>query len=391
MSDPLGFIPEELRALEQEALLREVRALGSPQEPTVTLDGQELILLASNNYLGLATDPRVVAAAAEAARRWGAGSGSARLISGGTTLHDELESRLAGLKRADAALLFSSGYLANLGSISALVGRGDAIFSDELNHASIIDGARLSQANVHVYRHADVEHLAALLKEHRGFARRLVVTDTVFSMDGDLAPLPAIVEICEREEAILMVDEAHATGVVGPGGGGAVAYFGLEGRVAVVMGTLSKALGSAGGYIAGSHDLIAFLRNRARAFVFDTAPPPPAVAAAIAAIDVLEREPDRPERARALAHRLATGLRDAGFDVPEPAAAIVPVLAGTPENALALSRALREAGVLVPAIRPPSVAPGTARLRATVMATHTDEQIDAAVRAFAGARVGSGV
>lgn len=390
MSDPLGFIPEELRALEREALLREVRALGSPQEPTVTLDGERLILLASNNYLGLATDPRVVAAAAEAAHRWGAGSGSARLISGGTTLHDELESRLSDLKRTEAALLFSSGYLANLGTMSALVRRGDAIFSDELNHASIIDGARLSQASVHVYRHADTSHLAALLREHRGSARRLVVTDTVFSMDGDLAPLPSIVEVCERESAILMVDEAHATGVVGPGGRGAVAHFKLDGEVPVVMGTLSKALGSAGGYIAGSGDLIAFLRNRARAFVFDTAPPPPAVAAAIAAIDVLEQEPERTERARALAQRLAAGLRDAGFDVPEPVAAIVPVLAGSAENALALSRTLRDAGVLVPAIRPPSVAPGTARLRATVMATHTDDQIDTSIHAFAEARVGSG-
>lgn len=390
MSEPLRFIPSELHALEQDALLREVRALGSPQEPVVALDGEQLILMASNNYLGLATDPRVVAAAAEAARRWGAGSGSARLISGGTELHDELEQRLAALKRTAAALVFSSGYLANLGTISALVGRGDAIFSDELNHASIIDGARLSQAAVHVYRHADPSHLASLLRDHRGSGRRLVVTDTVFSMDGDLAPLPAIVEACEREDAILMVDEAHASGVVGPGGRGAVAYFGLEGRVPVVMGTLSKALGSAGGYIAGSQDLIAFLRHRARAFIFDTAPPPPAVGAAIAAIEVLGSEPERPERARALARRLADGLRASGFDVPEPPAAIVPVVVGSAAQALALSQALRANGVLVPAIRPPSVAPGTSRLRATVMATHSDDQIDAAVRAFAEARVGSG-
>ena len=385
MTDPLGFIGGELEALERDALMRDIRALESPQDPEVVLDGERLILLASNNYLGLATDPRVVVAAAEAALRWGAGSGSARLISGGTKLHDELEHRLAALKRTEAALLFSSGYLANLGTISALVGRGDAIFSDELNHASIIDGARLSQASVHVYRHADPEHLASLLREHRS-GRRLVVTDTVFSMDGDVAPLPAIVEACEPEDAILMVDEAHATGVVGPGGRGAVASFGLEGRVPVVMGTLSKALGSAGGYIAGSRELVAFLRNRARAFIFDTAPPPAAVGAAIASIDVLEAEPERPEHARALAERLAKGLIDAGFDVREPAAAIVPVVVGDSTDALALASALRSRGVLVPAIRPPSVPRGAARLRATVMATHTDEQIDAAIDAFARAR-----
>ena len=390
MSDPLGFIPHDLHALERDALLREIHALDSAQKPEVVLDGGRLILLASNNYLGLATDPRVVAAAAGAARRWGAGSGSARLISGGTRLHDELEQRLATLKRTEAALLFSSGYLANLGTISALVGRGDAIFSDELNHASIIDGARLSQATVHVYRHADPSHLRALLHEHRSARRRLVVTDTVFSMDGDVAPLPEIVEACERQDAILMVDEAHATGVVGPGGRGAIASFGLDGRVPVVMGTLSKALGSAGGYIAGSRELVAFLRNRARAFIFDTAPPPPSAAAAIAAIDVLEAEPERPERARALAERLAKGLIDAGFDVREPAAAIVPIVIGSAERALAFARAVRAEGVLVPAIRPPSVAPGSARLRATVMATHSEEQIDAAIGAFARVRAGGG-
>jgi 8-amino-7-oxononanoate synthase len=387
MNHPLDFIPAELRALEDAGLQREVRALDSAQEPEVVIDGERLILLASNNYLGLATDPRVVEAAAEAARRWGAGTGSARLISGGMRLHDELEQRLAAFKRTESALLFSSGYLANLGTISALVSRGDAIFSDELNHASIIDGARLSHADVHVYRHADPEHLATLLREHGARGRRLVVTDTVFSMDGDLAPLHELVEASERHDAILMVDEAHATGVVGPGGRGAVAYFGLEGRVPVVMGTLSKALGSAGGYIAGSSDLIAYLRNRARAFIFDTAPTPPTVAAAAAALGVLEREPQRPERVRTLARLLADGLRATGFVVPQPAAAIVPVVVGATDAALAFARALRGQGVLVPAIRPPSVAPGTARLRATVMATHTETQIDSALHAFAGARV----
>jgi 8-amino-7-oxononanoate synthase len=389
VSDPLAFVHDELKRLEDASLLRTVRTLDSAQEPEVSLDGRRVILLASNNYLGLAADPRVVEAAAEAARRWGAGSGSARLISGGVRLHDELESRLAAFKGTEAALLFSSGYLANLGTISALVGRGDAIFSDELNHASIIDGARLSGANVHIYRHADPSHLRDLLKASTA-DRSLVVTDAVFSMDGDLAPLAPLAGVCDEHGAILMVDEAHATGVIGPSGRGAVAAAGLAGRVPVVMGTLSKALGSAGGFIAGSSALISLLRNRARSFIFDTAPPAPVAAAALKALEILDQEPWRSERAHSLASRLARGLRDAGFDAGDPAAAIVPVRVGKTEAALALSRELLAQGVLIPAIRPPSVAPGTARLRATVMATHTDDQIDTAVRAFAATHIGVG-
>jgi 8-amino-7-oxononanoate synthase len=387
VTDPLGFVRQELTALEEASLLRTIRSLDSGQEPEVEFEGRRVILLASNNYLGLATHPRVVEAAAEAARRWGSGSGSARLISGGIRLHDELESRLAAFKSTESALLFSSGYLANLGTISALVGRGDAIFSDELNHASIIDGARLSGAEVHVYRHADPGHLEELLAQTAPASRSLVVTDAVFSMDGDAAPLPDIVEVCERRGAILMVDEAHATGVVGPGGRGAIAAAGLEGRVPVVMGTLSKSLGAAGGFIAGSNDLIAYLRNRARAFIFDTAMPAPVAAAALAALDIVEQEPERGERTRTLAERLAAGLTEAGFEIRPPSAAIVPVHVGEASVALSLSRALLDQNVLVPAIRPPSVAPGTARLRATVMATHTDAQIDAAIAAFAASRV----
>jgi len=387
VSDPLDFTRAELDRLDAASLLREVRALDSAQGPEVDLNGRRVLLLASNNYLGLANDPRVVDAAADAARRWGAGSGSARLISGGVRLHDELEARIAAFKGTESALLFSSGYLANLGTISALVGRGDAIFSDELNHASIIDGARLSGAHVHVYRHADEGHLDELLASSVG-DRRLVVSDAVFSMDGDLAPLRDIADVCDRHGAILMVDEAHATGVVGPGGRGAVAEAGLDGRVPVVMGTLSKALGAAGGFIAGSADLIAYLRNRARAFIFDTAMPAPVAAAALAALEVIEAEPWRGERARALSLRLWFGLSSAGFTVgTAPAAAIVPLVVGEATDALAMSAALLAQDVLVPAIRPPSVAPGTARLRATVMATHTDEQIDAAVRAFTACRV----
>jgi 8-amino-7-oxononanoate synthase len=390
VADPLAFCGEEVERLEAEGLGRRVRALESGSEPEVVLDGRRVLCLASNNYLGLANHPEVVDAAAEAARRYGAGAGSARLVTGGLALHDELEARLAAFKGTEAALLFSSGYLANLGTVSALVGPGDAVFSDSLNHASIIDGCRLSRADVHVYRHADAGHLAERLEAWRRTApppaRALVVTDSVFSMDGDVAPLPDIAAACERHGAVLMVDEAHATGVVGPGGRGAVAGYGLEGRVGVVMGTLSKSLGAAGGFIAGSADLCAYLRNRARSFIFDTALPPPTTAAALAALDVVEREPERPVRARRLATRLADGLRAAGYDVPDPPAAVLPVVIGPPAAAMELSARLLDAGVLVTAIRPPSVPEGTSRLRATVMATHTDAEIDRAIAAFAAAR-----
>lgn len=382
---PLSFCAEEVRRLEEAGLGRRIRSLDSASEPEVLVDGHRVLCLASNNYLGLAAHPEVTAAAAEAARRFGAGAGAARLITGGLHLHDELEAALAAFKATESVLLFSSGYLANLGTIAALVGPGDAVFSDALNHASIIDGVRLSRAEIHVYRHADAGHAEELLAAWRAGnpqGRALVVTDSVFSMDGDLAPLPALVEACERHGAVLMADEAHATGVVGPGGRGAVAHFGLEGRVPVVMGTLSKALGAAGGFIAGSAELCAYLRNRARSFVFDTAMPPPVAAAARAALGVLEREPHRAERARDLARRLAGGLRSAGYAVPVPEAAVVPVVVGGARQAVVLSEALLARDVLVTAIRPPSVPEGTSRLRATVMATHTDAQVDRALDAF---------
>mgnify|MGYP001606015497 FL=1 len=387
---PLGFCADELARLDADSLLRKVHSLRSAQEPEVILDdGRRVLLLASNNYLGLATHPDVVEAAVNAARRWGAGSGSARLITGGVTPHDELEARLAELKGTDDAVVFSSGYLANLGTIAALVGPGDAIFSDELNHASIIDGARLSRADVHVYRHANAGHLTDQLGTWRNShpdSRALVVSDSVFSMDGDIAPLGGLADACDRYGAILMVDEAHATGVIGPRGRGAVAHLELNGRVPVIMGTLSKALGAAGGFVSGSRELCDFLRNKARAFIFDTAMPAPTAAAASAALDILAKEPERAVRARALATQLADKLRTVGFETPHPVAAIVPVHVGSSEAALQLAGSLMDRGVLVPAIRPPTVPPGTARLRATVMATHTDEQLSQAVSAFAGCR-----
>lgn len=383
-ADPLAWVAAELEELRARDLERApIHHAGAPG-PEVVVDGRSLVHLCSNNYLGLASDPRVIEAAAEAARRFGAGAGASRLVSGGTTLHRALEERLAALKGTEDCMLFSSGYMANAGTIPALAGPEDEILSDVLNHASVVDGCRLARAPVRVYRHADATHLEDLLARS-GARRRLVVTDTVFSMDGDLAPLAAIVEACERHGAMLMLDEAHATGVLGPGGAGAFAEAGLAPVRTIVMGTLSKALGAAGGFVCGPRDLVALLRNRARTYVFDTAPPAPAIGAALAALDVAAREPERAARARSAARRLAAGLHALGASVPDPAACIVPLVLGEPRRALDVAAALLDAGVLAPAIRPPSVPEGTSRIRATTMAMHTEEHLERALNAFEGA------
>lgn len=381
MTDPFGWCAAALGALEDAGLRRHPHTLG----PATTLAGRPVIDLCSNDYLGLARHPEVQAAAARGALEWGAGSGASRLVSGSLELHRALERALAAHKGTEDALVFSSGYLANVGTIPALAGRGDAIFSDELNHASMIDGCRLSGAHVEVYRHGDAEDLEQRLATTPA-AKKLVVTDSIFSMEGDLAPLTAIDAACRRHGAMLLVDEAHATGVLGEGGAGAVAAAGLTGPGMAVMATLSKALGSSGGFVAGSHALIEYLRNRARSYVFDTAPAPAAMGAALAALAVVRREPQRRASVLRAAQSLAAALGGLGYRVLPPAAAIVPVMVGETDRALALSARLLEAGVLVPAIRPPSVPPGTARLRVTVSAAHTPDQLDQAVAAFAGAK-----
>jgi 8-amino-7-oxononanoate synthase len=331
----------------------------------------------------LANHPALIEAAARAAHDYGVGAGASRLISGSLTIHRDLESRLAELKRTEAALLFPSGYQANIGAITALVGRGDAIFSDALNHASIIDGCRLSGARVSVYEHADVGALRRLLQRGEPARRRLIVTDSVFSMDGDHAPLAELVAVAEEHDAMLMVDEAHATGVFGPNGGGLVDALDLHGRVTVQMGTLGKALGAAGAFVAGSRELIALLVNRARSFVYSTALAPPTVAAAAAALEIVKREPERRARLAAQAAAFRRTLAELGLEVPAGEGPILPVIAGASERALEWSRVLLDDGVFVQGIRPPTVPPGTARLRVTVMATHTDGDLTAAARAFA--------
>ena len=381
----LDWVAGELAAWEASDLLRTPRVIETAAAPEVEIDGRRVVLLCSNNYLGLAGDPRVRSAAASAARRWGAGSGASRLVSGTSALHRDLERELAAFEGADDVVLFSSGYLANIGILTTLTGAGDVVFSDELNHASIVDGCRLSKARVEVYRHADVAHLESLLVSAPA-RRRVVVTDSVFSMDGDLAPLADLVAACERHDAVLITDEAHATGVLGPRGAGAVDQLGLSGRVPVVVGTLSKALGSAGGYVATTGDVATLLRNRARSHVFDTAPAPSTMAAAREALRIVGAEPERRERVRELARRVAAEFRALGYEAGEPAAAVVPVLVGEAREAVALSERLLVHGVFCPAIRPPSVPEGTSRLRVTVMATHTDEHIERALDAFASAK-----
>lgn len=339
----------------------------------------------SNDYLGLARHPRVVRAAATAATEHGAGSTGSRLTTGTHQTHQDVERALAALKGTDGALFFSSGYLAAIGVIPALADRDDLVLSDELNHASLIDGCRLSRATVRVYRHAEPAHVAELLADRDRFRRVLLVTDGVFSMDGDLAPLPELADLCDRFDAWLMVDDAHGTGVLGDMGAGTLEHFGLRGRVPIQMGTASKALGAEGGFIAGSHELVDLLRNRARSFVFSTAPAPATVAAVLEALNVLQVEPELRVNLARNSAQLRVGLQRLGLTVPAGITPIVPVILGEANRALRVSAHLESAGIRIPAIRPPTVAAGTARLRVTVTAAHTSEQIERAITAIAEA------
>ncbi|MGE5281194.1 MAG: 8-amino-7-oxononanoate synthase [Chloroflexota bacterium] len=372
-------IAERLEELRDSGLHRRLRLVEGPQGPRVTLDGGPVLLLCSNDYLGLAGHPRVRAATAEAAMRWGAGAGASRLIAGNMQPHRALEERLAAFKGYEAALLFGSGYLANVGTISALAGRGEVVFSDALNHASIIDGCRLSRAETFVYRHGDVEHLAWGLRETGGRAA-LIVSDGLFSMDGDVAPLPELLELARRHGCRLMVDEAHATGALGPGGRGSVAAAGLSGEVDVVIGTLGKALGSYGAYVCAGRELTDYLLNTARTFVFSTALPPPTVAAAQAALELLEERPDRVERLAGNAATLRRALAAEGLPVGDSANQIVPVAVGEATRAMKLCERALERGVFAQGIRPPTVPPGSSRLRFTVMATHRAEELEHAAK-----------
>jgi glycine C-acetyltransferase/8-amino-7-oxononanoate synthase len=381
----MGEIEERLAEIERLGLGRRLRMVSGPQGPHVVLDGRPVLLLCSNNYLGLADNQKVREAAAEAAMRWGVGAGASRLVSGTMTIHRRLEERMAAFEGSEACVLFGSGYLANLGVIGALAGPGDTVFSDRLNHASIVDGCRASRADVVVYRHLDSGHLEHCLRRQSGKGRRLIVTDSVFSMDGDVAPLAEIVALARAHDARVVVDEAHATGALGEGGRGAVAQAGLRGQVDVLVGTLGKALGSYGAYVCASEQMVRYVVNVARPLIYSTAPSPPSVAGALAALDLLEGEPEQVERLCRAALTLRRALAGEGFGVQECDMHIVPLIVGDDESAMRLCRASLERGVFAQAIRPPTVPRGTSRLRLATMATHTTSELEQAAKALADA------
>jgi len=374
---PFAWIHATLQDLRAQNLLRTLQTLADHGGARVRLGEREFLNCASNNYLDLARHPRVRAAVRDAVDRWGWGAGASQLVSGFTQAHADLCRQLANLEGTDEAVLFPSGYQANVGLITSLVGAGDRILLDKLSHASIVDGARLSGARLRVYPHGDTRKLARLLAQPVGTSpgRTLVATDSIFSMDGDLAPLHEIVDLCEQSDAMLLVDEAHATGVLGDRGSGALEWLDLQPRVPMRMGTLSKALGGIGGFVAGPAALCDLLRNRARAGIYTTAMPPAAAAAGVAALELVQNDPWRRTEVCARAASLRAQLTDAGLAIVPGPAAIVPVIVGSAETALALSARLFEDGILCPAIRPPTVPAGTSRLRISLMATHTEEDV----------------
>ncbi len=380
----MSEIQDRLDELKDRGLYRRMRMVSGPQGPRVLLDGKRVLLLCSNNYLGLADNPQVREAAARAAMRYGAGTGASRLISGNMTVHRRLEERLADFKGTESCLLFGSGYLANTGVIAALAREGDVVFSDELNHASIVDGCRLSRADSFIYDHLDMDHLACGLEEAGGRGS-LIVTDGLFSMDGDIAPLEEIVELAQRHDARVLVDEAHATGVLGPGGRGSVAAAGLGDEVDVIVGTLGKALGSYGAYVCCSEEMEHYLTNTARTLIFSTAPPPPSVAAALAALELLQEQPRQIERLHLNSHTLRIALAEEGFRIDAGETQIVPLLIGDSRLAMDFCERALARGVFAQAIRPPTVPADGARLRLAAMATHTPAELRWAARELAAA------
>jgi glycine C-acetyltransferase len=383
MGNPLSYLHDQLEQWRREGTYQRLRVLESESAAESRFDGKNVINLASNNYLGLTTHPKLREAAIEATRKYGVGSGAVRTISGTMSLHMELEERIAAFKRVEACVVFQSGFAANAGTVAAILAPEDHIVSDELNHASIIDGCRLSKAGIHVFPHKDVAAADKILAELESVpGRKLLITDGVFSMEGDIAPLPGLVEAAARRGAIMMIDDAHSSGVLGRNGRGTVDHFGLHGRVDIQVGTLSKAIGVLGGYVCGSRDLIEFLYHRARPFLFSTSHPPAVAAACLAAFDVLEREPERIQSLWDNAKYFKAGLTAAGFDTGASETPITPVFVGEAALAHRLSRELFEEGVLATGIGFPTVPKGRARVRTIVAATHTRQELDRALEAF---------
>lgn len=383
MKDPLAFLGEQVAAWRAAGAYQALRVLESESAPESRFDGRAVINLASNNYLGLTTHPKLREAAVDATRRYGVGSGAVRTISGTMSLHMELEERIARFKNVEACVVFQSGFAANAGTVSAILSPDDHVVSDALNHASIIDGCRLSRAKIHVFPHKDFEAAGKLLDGISALpGRKLLISDGVFSMDGDIAPLPQLVEVAERHGAIMMVDDAHSSGVLGRNGRGTIDHYQLHGRVHIQVGTLSKAIGVLGGYVCGSRRLIEFLYHRARPFLFSTSHPPAVAASCLAAFDVLEREPQLIESLWNNTRYFRKGLVDAGFDTGLSETPITPVMVGDAARAHEFSRNLFEAGVLATGIGFPTVPEGKARVRTIVTATHTREHLDRALEIF---------
>ncbi len=374
---------ERLCKLKEEGLYRRMRLVEGESSRIITIDGKRVIQFASNNYLDLASSPKLKRLAQEAIERYGCSGGSSRLIVGNLSLYERLEERLAEFKKTEAALVFNCGYMANIGIISAIMGKDDLILSDELNHATFIDGCRLRLAKVKIFPHRDMEVLEKSLKEAKGFSQKLIVTDGVFSTEGDIAPLPEIVELAQRYGALVMVDEAHATGVLGKNGEGVVEHFGLEGKVSIIMGTFGKALGSFGAYVAGSRGLREFLINKSRSLIFTTALPPAVLATILASLELITKEPERRENLWKNVNFFKGGLEKLGFDTMHSETHIIPILIGDPSSAVKASEMLLEKGVFIPALRPPTVPQGLSRLRLSIMSSHTKEDLDCALMALA--------
>jgi glycine C-acetyltransferase len=382
-----GWLSDSIQELHDASLYKTPRVLESPAGGRVTMDGKEVINFSSNNYLGLANHPKVKQAATEAIEKWGVGAGAVRWIGGTMAIHDELEERLASFKHVESVLVFTSGFTANSGCIPAVVTKKDVIISDELNHASIIDGVRLSAASYRkkegwVYKHKDMGHLEEILKNAESFEKRMIITDGVFSMDGDIAPLPEIVELAEKYDAFVMVDDAHASGVLGKNGAGSTSHFDLYGRVDIQLGTLSKALGVVGGYIAGSARLKEWLINRGRPYLFSTAHPPAVAAALIAALDIMENDPEPMDRLWSNSRKWKKMLQDEGFDTMGSETPITPVYVGGEKEAQQMEQMLWDEGVYALAIVYPTVGLGKARIRTMPSAAHTDQDLDDALKAF---------
>ena len=372
----MKYISDELNKIKKTGLYRELKVIGNAQESHIEIEGKTFLSFCSNNYLGLANNPSVVKAVKDAVEEYGWGAGASRLVSGNMTLHETLENVISRFKGKDTALVFPTGYMANLGAISSLVSKGDLVICDKLNHASIIDGCRLSGADFRVYAHCDMEKLENILRKSSRYNRKLIVTDSVFSMDGDLAPLPDIVRIAGKYKAMVMVDEAHGTGVFGRNGRGVVEHFNLNNEIDIIMGTLSKAIGSLGGYVTGDNDLINYLRNKARSFMYTTALPPAVCAASIAAINLIKRDPSIRESLWHNVRFINDNLKLLNFNLISSESPIIPILVGDAQKAVDMSKSLYERGILIPAIRPPTVPVNSSRLRMTVMSTHTKEDLE---------------